>query len=206
MRNLTRDWGWLAIEDGEFWLDQFKRILAKTGQCREEHRSPKVQPWLKKSSEDPDWSSILEKADRPWFEGPCILFKLGRVWVWGPNLMGGHLLLTYHVGVNVSHSHCRKRPCTIWETENVHRVHLCKGSMSYQVYSSVTGIAVSCGVGRICGSDLALLWLWLWPAAVALIRPLAWEPSYARGATLKAKKKDVKSHKMRTNILYKFIF
>ena len=43
--------------------------------------------------------------------------------------------------------------------------------------------AVSCGVGCRCGSDLALLWLW--PAAVAPIRPLAWEPSYALGMALK---------------------
>ena len=32
-------------------------------------------------------------------------------------------------------------------------------------------------------SDLILLWLWL--AAVAPIRPLAWEPPYAVGKTLK---------------------
>ena len=31
---------------------------------------------------------------------------------------------------------------------------------------------VSCDVGRRRGSDL----VWLWPAAVALIRPLDWEP------------------------------
>ena len=28
------------------------------------------------------------------------------------------------------------------------------------------------------GSDPALLWLWCWQAAVAPIRPLAWEPQY----------------------------
>ena len=33
--------------------------------------------------------------------------------------------------------------------------------------------AMSCGVGRRQGSDLALLWLWHRLAAVALIRPLA---------------------------------
>jgi len=34
-----------------------------------------------------------------------------------------------------------------------------------------SGVAMSCGVGRIRGSDLALLWLWLWcrAAAVTLI-------------------------------------
>ena len=29
--------------------------------------------------------------------------------------------------------------------------------------------------------DLVLLWLWLWPAAVALISSLAQEPPYAAG-------------------------
>ena len=35
--------------------------------------------------------------------------------------------------------------------------------------------------------DPALLWLWCRPAAVALIRPLAWEAPYATGAALKKK-------------------
>ena len=48
---------------------------------------------------------------------------------------------------------------------------------------------MSCGVCQRCGSDLVLLWLWLWPAAVALIRSLAWEPPYAVGAALKIQKK-----------------
>ena len=30
-----------------------------------------------------------------------------------------------------------------------------------------------------------MLWLWHRPAATALIGPLAWEPSYAKGAALK---------------------
>ena len=33
-----------------------------------------------------------------------------------------------------------------------------------------------------------LLWLWLRPAAVAPIRPLAWEPPYTASAALKKKK------------------
>ena len=41
-----------------------------------------------------------------------------------------------------------------------------------------------------CGLDPA--WLWLWPASVALIRPLAWEPPYAVDAALKSKKKKKK--------------
>ena len=44
---------------------------------------------------------------------------------------------------------------------------------------------MSCGVDRRRGSDLALLWLWRKPAAVAPIRPLAWEPPCALGAALK---------------------
>ena len=38
---------------------------------------------------------------------------------------------------------------------------------------------MSCGVGRRRGSDPALLWLWHRLAAIAPIRPLAWEPPYA---------------------------
>ena len=37
--------------------------------------------------------------------------------------------------------------------------------------------------------DPALLWLWCRLAAIALIRPLAWELSYAAGVALKNNKK-----------------
>ena len=47
-------------------------------------------------------------------------------------------------------------------------------------------VAVSCGVGR--RHSLDLVWLWLWPAAVAPIGPLALEPPYAVGAALKRQK------------------
>ena len=47
--------------------------------------------------------------------------------------------------------------------------------------------AVSCGVGRRCSLDPALLWLWGRSAATALICPLAWEPPYAMGTVLKDK-------------------
>ena len=40
---------------------------------------------------------------------------------------------------------------------------------------------LSCGVGRRCSSDPALLWLWHRLAAVAPITPLAWEPPCAAG-------------------------
>ena len=48
---------------------------------------------------------------------------------------------------------------------------------------------MSCGVGRRCGSDPALLWLWCWLAAIAPIHPLGWEPPYVPGGALKSKKK-----------------
>ena len=53
------------------------------------------------------------------------------------------------------------------------------------------GVALSCGVDRRCCLDPVLLWLWLWcrPAAVAPIRPLAWELPYTVDAALKKKKK-----------------
>ena len=48
---------------------------------------------------------------------------------------------------------------------------------------------MSCSVGQRHGVDLVLLWLWRRPAAVALIRPLAWEPPHVMGAALKSKTK-----------------
>ena len=54
-----------------------------------------------------------------------------------------------------------------------------------------SSVAVSCGVGRRRGLDLALLWLWYRPAAVVLIRPLAWEYLYVASVALKRKKNEV---------------
>ena len=54
---------------------------------------------------------------------------------------------------------------------------------------------MSCGVGCRRSSDPTLLWLWLWPAAVALIEPLAWEPPYAVNMALKSKNKNKKQLK-----------
>ena len=48
---------------------------------------------------------------------------------------------------------------------------------------------MSCGVGRRHGSDPALLQLWRRAAAIAPIRPRAWEPPYAMGAALEKGKK-----------------
>ena len=59
-----------------------------------------------------------------------------------------------------------------------------------------SGVAVSCGVGHRHGSDPALLWLWHRPTATAPIRPLAWEPPYAKGEGLeKAKRQNKQTNK-----------
>ena len=42
-----------------------------------------------------------------------------------------------------------------------------------------------CAVGHRLGSHRDLLWLWYMPAAVVLIRPLAWETPCAAGAAIK---------------------
>ena len=50
------------------------------------------------------------------------------------------------------------------------------------------------------GVDPALLWLCCRPAAVAPIRPLAWEPPYDAGAALeKAKRQKKESSKNKTS-------
>ena len=51
-----------------------------------------------------------------------------------------------------------------------------------------SGVAMSCGVGRRCGLDPALLWLWRRPVATVPTVPLAWEPPYAENVGLKREK------------------
>ena len=55
-----------------------------------------------------------------------------------------------------------------------------------------SGVAVSCGVVRRCGSDPVLLSLWQRLAAAATIQLLAWELSC--GLPFKKKKKKKKLH------------
>ena len=52
---------------------------------------------------------------------------------------------------------------------------------NHEVASSIPGLAQWV-------KHLALLWLWRSPAAVARIRPLAWEPPYAASVALKRHK------------------
>ena len=54
---------------------------------------------------------------------------------------------------------------------------------------------MSCGVGHRRSSDPSLLWLWLRPAAVAPIEPLAWNLPYAVGVALKSKKTNKQTKK-----------
>ena len=58
-----------------------------------------------------------------------------------------------------------------------------------------------CGVGRRCGLDLALLWLWHRLAATAWIRPLAWEPPHAMGVALN-RQKTKKKKKFEVSLTY----
>ena len=58
---------------------------------------------------------------------------------------------------------------------------------------------MTCGEGRRCGLDPALLWLWHRLVAVALIRPVAWEPPYATSAALKRQKDQNKKNKGEIN-------
>ena len=64
---------------------------------------------------------------------------------------------------------------------------------------------MSCGVGWRGGSDP--LWLWLWPAASAPIRPLAWELPYVLSRALKKHpppKKNTKKTQNETAIINMF--
>ena len=64
--------------------------------------------------------------------------------------------------------------------------------VAVSILASLSGlrirIALSCGVGHRCCSDLVLLWPWHKPVATDPIRPLAWEPPFAVGAALKKEK------------------
>ena len=64
---------------------------------------------------------------------------------------------------------------------------------------------MSCGVRYRHSADLALLWLWRRPAAVAPIRPLAWESPYVMGVTLKRQKKQTNKQKKSTSMLYSLV-
>ena len=56
---------------------------------------------------------------------------------------------------------------------------------------------MSCGVACGCGSDPVLLWLWCRPVAIAMIRPLPWEPPYAVRAAEEKTKRQKKEEELR---------
>ena len=58
---------------------------------------------------------------------------------------------------------------------------------------------MSCNIGCRHGLDLVLRWLWCRLAAIALIRPLAWELPYATGEALKSKKPKKTKNKNKKN-------
>ena len=69
--------------------------------------------------------------------------------------------------------------------------HISLGLLEKQPSSAVfQHFLLGLGYGVECrgGSDLALLWLWCRPAAMASIRPLAWKPLCATGVPLKRQK------------------
>ena len=59
---------------------------------------------------------------------------------------------------------------------------------------------MSCSIGRRCGSNLALIWLWRKLAVTASIGPLAWELPYAVGVALKGQKKKKKFSEIRKHL------
>ena len=69
----------------------------------------------------------------------------------------------------------------------------------------LSGLGIWCfhelGAGHKCGWDLVLLWLWCRLAAVAPIRPLAWELPYTAGMALKSEKRKEKRWKPPANQL-----
>ena len=82
--------------------------------------------------------------------------------------------------------------------KNIHR----RSSRCGSVVTNLTNVYED--VGLIPGlaqwvKDLALLWLWL--AATALIRPLAWELPYALGTALKGPEKKKKKEELLVDAL-----
>ena len=85
--------------------------------------------------------------------------------------------------------------CGIAETNPTRNHEVSRSIPGLAQWVKGSGIAVSCGVGRRFGLDLAVLWLWCRPAAVAPIQPLAWELTCVTGMALKKAKTKTKNQK-----------
>ena len=68
------------------------------------------------------------------------------------------------------------------------RTQLVSMKMWVQSLALLSGLAMSCGEGCRCGSDLVPLWLWCSTAAAAPTGPLTWELPYATCVAIKIKK------------------
>ena len=90
---------------------------------------------------------------------------------YSPLLTKPHLSKIKYIGV----------PVVAQWVENLTRIH--------EDVCLIPGLTqwASCGIGCRCGSDLVWLWLWRRLAAIAPIRPIAWELPYATGAAVKRK-------------------
>ena len=95
-------------------------------------------------------------------------------------------------GINKQQNKPRERPSGVQREMNPTNIR--EDSVRPLTLGRRSGTAMSCGVGRRHGSDPELLWLWCRPAAVTLIRPLAWEPPYVVGVALKSKIKKKKKY------------
>ena len=75
--------------------------------------------------------------------------------------------------------------------------------------ASLSGLkgSVNCGVGRRCGLDLTLLWLWCRLEATAPVQSLAWESPYATSVALKRQQQQKKmSPSINLVVKWKFSF
>ena len=126
------------------------------------------------------WSKSTVSLVNGWLTFMCIPGTEGGGFF---NLMSGFPLLRCQPGVPTA----AQRKQTQLES----------GRMWVQSPAPLSGLricfAVSCDVGHRHGSDLALLWLWCRPAAVAPIGPLTWELSYTEGAARKSRERKKKS-------------